>query len=187
MDNRITLPTTEIDFNIVGLTGQDHDTYPGPGQSARYDWMRLYLIGLLAHQTSQCPPTNYRPGTIWFSNSYDALKDSFLFHKSTNYDNFDCLSLSEGIKVGDTYLSNYVDFTINVSCYFYEGIITTDNFNGSVVSIPVSMLVNYHHQEVFLFGNDGKLITDFVFDPATGTVDCSSLSLGDEFVLSFGF
>jgi hypothetical protein len=69
-DNRIRLPATPIDFAAdVGLTGQDHDNYPAPGQ-ARFDWMRIFLQGLLAQQSSDSEPTQYREGTPWLDTSH---------------------------------------------------------------------------------------------------------------------
>lgn len=68
-DHRIRLPGPRIDFqNDVGLTGQTHDDFPAPGQ-ARFDHMRMYLIGLLSCQSGQHPPTQYRDGTLWFDQS----------------------------------------------------------------------------------------------------------------------
>ena len=66
MDNRIKFPATAIDFNEVGVTGQDHDNYPAGSQQARYDWMRMVIIGLLSCQSSDAEPTQYRDGTWWF-------------------------------------------------------------------------------------------------------------------------
>lgn len=66
MDNRMQFPPTLIDFNTVGTTGQDHDNYPAPGQ-ARYDWMRMTIIALLAQQSSSQTPTEYRDGTPWYN------------------------------------------------------------------------------------------------------------------------
>lgn len=69
MDNRIRLPGPKINFaDDVGVTGQDHDDYPEPGQ-ARYDHLRMYLIGLLSNQSGPQPPTQYRDGTVWFDTS----------------------------------------------------------------------------------------------------------------------
>ncbi len=63
MDNRIRFPSAKIDFAVdVGLTDQEHDGFPGPGQPPRYDWMRLFLHGLLSHQSSESEPTEYRSG-----------------------------------------------------------------------------------------------------------------------------
>jgi hypothetical protein len=65
-DNRIRFPSALIDFTTdVGVTGQEHDNYPAPGQ-ARYDWLRMYLLGLLSCQSSHTEPTQFREGTWWF-------------------------------------------------------------------------------------------------------------------------
>jgi len=65
-DQRIRLPGAKINFSTdVGTTGQDHDTFPAPGQ-ARYDHMRMYLLGLLSNQASYSEPTQYREGSFWF-------------------------------------------------------------------------------------------------------------------------
>lgn len=66
-DNRIRLTPAKIDFETqVGETGQDHDNYPGPQKQARFDHLRMYLIGLLSQQSSYDPPTQFRDGTTWF-------------------------------------------------------------------------------------------------------------------------
>jgi len=73
-DNRIRIQAPPIDFeNDVGITGQDHDEFPVPGP-ARYDTMRMFLIGLLASQASYDEPTNYRKGTIWLDLNTFVLK-----------------------------------------------------------------------------------------------------------------
>lgn len=93
-DNRIKYPPTEIDFdNTVGVTGQDHDVYPSSGTQLRYDWMRMAIIGLLANQSSNDPPTEYRTGTVWYKR--DEAK--FLF-----WDGYDWRDLANGIILGAT-------------------------------------------------------------------------------------
>jgi hypothetical protein len=74
-DNRIRFSSTRIDFATdVGLSGQDHDSYPPPGGQARYDHLRMFLIGLLAQQASFQPPTQFRDGTAWFDLNTFTLK-----------------------------------------------------------------------------------------------------------------
>jgi len=74
-DNRVRFPATRIDFiNDVGIASQDHDDYPPPGGQARYDHMRMFLIGLLSHQSSTDEPTQYREGTPWFDLNTNQLK-----------------------------------------------------------------------------------------------------------------
>lgn len=74
-DNRIRLPAGLIDFAAdVGIVSQDHDSYPPPQGQARYDHMRMVLIGLLAQQASFDEPTQYRNGTPWFDLNMNMLK-----------------------------------------------------------------------------------------------------------------
>lgn len=81
-DNRLQFPPTKIDFSDdVGLTGQDHESVPQPGQ-ARYDHILMWMIGLLAHQSSEYSsgtglPNEARVGSIW----YPSDLDSFLYTK----------------------------------------------------------------------------------------------------------
>ena len=74
IDNRIALPPTLIDFALVGTTGQEHDDFPAPAQQPRYDWMRLYLIGLLSNQSATERPTQFRTGTIFYNKSTGAFE-----------------------------------------------------------------------------------------------------------------
>jgi hypothetical protein len=74
-DNRIRFPAPEIDFESdVGVTSQDHDTYPSAGQQARFDHMRIAIIGLLSQQSSYDEPSQYRDGTPWFDLNTMQLK-----------------------------------------------------------------------------------------------------------------
>jgi hypothetical protein len=74
-DNRIRYPSTKIDFvNEVGTTGQDHDSYPAPLQQARFDHLRMTLIGLLSQQSSFSEPTQKREGTPWLDLNNGVLK-----------------------------------------------------------------------------------------------------------------
>lgn len=91
-DNRIRFNTPVIDFDTdVGVTGQSHDTYPSNGSQLRYDWMRMFLIGLLSSQSSYTEPTQYRHGTIWF----DLTTSTFKAYNGTSW-----VDLSELIGVG---------------------------------------------------------------------------------------
>lgn len=74
-NNTIRFPAPEIDFDTqVGTTGQDHDNYPSKLTQARYDWMRLVIIGLLSCQSSDQEPTQYRDGTWWFDLGTNTMK-----------------------------------------------------------------------------------------------------------------
>ena len=73
IDNRIRLSSTKIDFtNDVGVTGQDHDLFPEAGDPFRFDHMRMFLIGLLANQSTNIGyPSNYRIGTMFYDQNND--------------------------------------------------------------------------------------------------------------------
>lgn len=74
-DYRIRFPAPLIDFATdVGLTGQAHDNYPEAGAQARFDHLRLYLIGLLSNQASSATPSEFSDGTIWFDLSENYYK-----------------------------------------------------------------------------------------------------------------
>lgn len=74
-DNRLRLQAPLIDFATqVGLTGQDHDNFAAPDSQVRYDWLRLFLIALLANQSSFEPPIEYREGSQWFDLNELAMK-----------------------------------------------------------------------------------------------------------------
>ena len=95
MNNQITLPWHPINFSFdVGLTGQDHDNYAAQGTFPRYDWMRMVILGLLACQSSNEQPNEYRPGTLWYN-----LQD--LNYKSVFSDTFRDLAYSIHINSAD--------------------------------------------------------------------------------------
>ena len=74
-DNRIRLSSSKIDFeNDVGIASQDHDDYPPPQGQARFDHMRMFLIGVLSQQSSYDEPTQKRDGTPWFDLNTFQLK-----------------------------------------------------------------------------------------------------------------
>lgn len=74
-DNRIRFPAAKLDFaDLVGESGQDHDNYPPPRGQARFDHLRIYLIGLLTQQAAFDAPTQFRDGTAWFDLNTLSLK-----------------------------------------------------------------------------------------------------------------
>jgi hypothetical protein len=76
-DNRIRFPAAKIDFATdVGIASQDHDSYPPAQGQARYDHMRMAVIGLLSQQSSFDEPSQYRDGTPWFDLNDNTLKIS---------------------------------------------------------------------------------------------------------------
>jgi len=100
-DYRLRFPSSKIDFDedVHGdsLDGQDVNEFPSPGQ-ARYDWMRMVVIGLLANQSSLEEPLNYKIGTMWHN-----LND--LFYKY--YDGEDFIELANAIRIGETTLEEW--------------------------------------------------------------------------------
>lgn len=138
-DARIRFPAARVDFvNDVGETSQPHDQYPAPGQQARYDWLRLYLIGLLSNQASALEPTNYREGSLWFDTSID-LSDiippaTFRVRKNNNW-----VSLSEAINLGTSTLQAWYEETVSSLSsiapeLFYAGV--AKNAGSSDIPIP---------------------------------------------------
>lgn len=66
-DNRLRFPPTLIDFAVdVGLSGQDHESFPAASAQPRWDYLLIWFISLLANQSSYDEPTQYRDGTMWF-------------------------------------------------------------------------------------------------------------------------
>ncbi len=107
-DHRIQFPGPKIDFeNDVGLTGQDHDNYPEPGV-ARYDYLRLYLIGLLSNQSGTTEPSQYREGTLWFDKNTDIMK---LYNNGAFDTIAKAISLADSVTLQSWYnqLSSYLE------------------------------------------------------------------------------
>ena len=191
MDNRIRFSPTPIDFaQEVGLTGQDHDVYPKVGQ-ARYDWMRMFLIGLLANQSAEQAPQEYRVGTIW----YDIEAEEFKYHDGISDDIF--VPLSDGIKVtvnGNVKkLSEWietVDTEINngISSATIEG--TAASYT-SVISVPVDLeeVVSKNKIKPVLFKNGALIKPSLVnFDESKENViltGAAILNSGDEYIIIF--
>jgi len=138
-DNRIQFPPTPVDFdNVVGTTGQLHDSFPAGGQAPRYDWMRMVLIGLLANQSSADEPTQRRTGTTWFNRTKDALE---IFTGSGFVDLAQVLELAaastDGSTAQVTLASWYADVKAAIASirprFTFSGISSAD----SVSAIPV--------------------------------------------------
>jgi len=178
-DNRIKLPAPEIDFtNDVGITGQDHDLYPAPDTQARFDWLRLYLIGLLACQSSHgVEPSNYRAGTLWYDIDEAAYQ---------HFDGSDWEDLAKAITVptADT-------ASTEMSLYDWAGIISSriDSFHhtavfsgvanadASVINIPTSAqeIAGEDGMHPFLYKN-GLLIDPRLTNFNTGCPTCVELT-----------
>jgi len=180
-DYRILFPSTKVDFNNdVGTTGQDHDDYPSPDTQARYDWMRLYLIGLLSCQASEDQPTNYRTGTPWFSLAQMAYK----YFDGSNFEH-----ISKGILVPDDVtdedsLGNLHDWAQAVTSKV-DSITRRAVFSGearsdsSVINMPASVqaVAAENDNRPFVYKN-GKLQDPRLTDFNSGCPTCIEL-LGD--------
>lgn len=133
-DNRIRLTPTKIDFTAdVGVTGQDHDSYPPPQGQARFDHMRMFLIGLLAQQSSYDEPTQKREGTTWFDLNELAVK-IFINSQWVNY--------SDAIKIGSGTLTDWCAEVSNSIISIFPDVV----FNGictvagtDQISIPTAL------------------------------------------------
>lgn len=161
-DYRLRFPPTSIDFenDVFGgsSNGQDIESYPQPGQ-ARFDWMRIVVIGLLANQSSYLEPLNYRIGTIWMN-----LNDGF--YKYFNGEGF--AEISDAIRIGSSNLSdwsNYIESNIGK-------VTETGSFSGTAsttytteINVPSSLsAVAAYDNNIPIMYKNGSLI-DFRLTP----------------------
>lgn len=195
IDHRIRFDASLIDFaNDVGLSGQAHDNYPAPNQQARYDWMRMFLIGLLSCQSSTDPPAQYREGTPWFD-----LKDETLKIRR----NGAWVSVAEAIKLADTDAPND-PFTLQDwynevqsairslrSELFFQGTVTS--INATLIPIPTSLQGFIQSNSRPFVYVDGVLINPTTTslqpgpNPTAINVPSGSLPQGSEFVVVIKF
>lgn len=180
-DNRIRFSAARIDLETeVGLTGQDHDNYPAPGEQARYDWMKIFLIGLLSCQASYTAPTQYRDGTLW----YDLTNTCYKMWSGSAW-----VNLADAIAIGDTNLSdwyNSVSDTITdmAPTMTFSGICTTDG--STIITIPASIVPKIQAtHKAFIFKNgiledprNNELLT-----PTINLVNGAALNSGDTFTI----
>jgi hypothetical protein len=157
-DNRVRLPASKIDFtNDVGVAGQDHDTYPPPQGQARFDHMRMFLIGLLAQQSSYQEPTQYRDGTPWFDLNTMQLK----VRMNNDWRSYAEIIVLEEDAEGTTTLADWFD-SVALSL---GGLAPEIVFNGSAaaddqdnIGIPESLRVHlYSDSRPFVYKN-GQLL-----------------------------
>lgn len=151
-DYRIRFPSSLIDFNseVYGGSsdGQDINNFPEPGQ-ARYDWMRMVIIGLLANQSSVEEPINYKIGSLWMN-----LNDKFFKY----FDGTTFADLAKAIKIDNTTLDDWskiIDNSIGkvTEEATFSGVI--DKTNITEISIPTSALIvaSYHNNHPVLYLN----------------------------------
>jgi len=152
-DYRIRFPSAKIDFDedVHGGSpdGQDVNDFPEPGQ-ARYDWMRMVVIGLLANQSSEEEPLNLKIGSLWFN-----LNDEFFKY----FDGNDWAELANAIRIGETNLkewSELVDETVGkvTEAASFTGVADANNITE--IDIPDSALAaaSYDNNHPILYKND---------------------------------
>lgn len=178
-DNRIRYPASVIDFvDSVGITGQDHDTYPAPTQ-ARYDWMRMTLIGLLSSQSSYTEPTQYREGTPWFDLNSNTLK----YRKGNAW-----VSASDVISLGDSYtLTDFFEEYQSLGLGPQTKFSNTASSTLSTIEIPsniIAVIDDYTSlvAEVFI---DGLMVSPDNISISQGQINLSNtiVPIGSEYVV----
>lgn len=183
-DNRLRFPPTLIDFaNDVGTTGQDHDNYPQAGTAARFDHMRMYCIALLAQQSSNQPPTEYRIGTPWLDTQTMTLKiwDGYEWAPYPTV-----LELESGLTLDEWYQSVSGPLTSLSPEITYSGSVSSPSVG--FVTIPSSVRSQIRSDSrAFVYRNglllDPRLTT---IEPNHASVRLNGITLvsGDEFTVS---
>ncbi len=183
-DNRLRFPSTRIDFEMdVGVAGQDHDSFPAPGQ-ARYDHMRLFLIALLAQQASFDEPSQYRDGTPWFDLNTFTLK----IRSGSEWVSYaDTIALTEPDDDGQVVtLANWYasvkDALVGISPeVVFSGSCTVDGVN--VIPIPDSVQSALNSESRVFCYIGGALVNphncSLVGSPTPTTIRLSNIVLND--------
>jgi hypothetical protein len=134
-DYRIRFDAPRIDFdNNVGNLSQDIDNYPQPNSQARYDHMRMVILGLLANQASENEPSQYREGSLWFDLKTEELK----IRKGENWvDISESISLGEDLSLKSWYESTSESLKSIKSEIIYHGTV----ISLGITSIPIPQTV----------------------------------------------
>lgn len=185
MDNRIRFGPVTIDFaNSVGLTGQDHDDYPPPQGQARFDHLRMYLIGLLSQQSSADEPIQKRVGTPWFDINTMSLKIW-----SDGWKPYSDAILIPGIDVSLTDWIAQAEQTLNSIWpeLFFGGICTVDG--TSDIPIPLQIRPQIFPQSKAFVTVNGEALDprEIIFigsPPATVRLTTIELEVNDKFTVS---
>ncbi len=190
-DHNIRLQPTKINFlEDVGITGQNHDNYPPEGGPVRFDHMRMFLIGLLAQQSSYSEPTEKRAGTPWFDLNYGILR---LWNGDVWKLYSQAIPLSEDSEGNVTTLYEWFESTVaSLSSLapeiIFNGISSANNVSS--IGIPESLRSQlYSDSRPFVYIN-GALV-----DPRNTRLEPSSLptsvllvddvlNTGDKFTIS---
>lgn len=184
-DNRIRFSSTLIDFNTeVGVTGQDHDNYPAPGQQPRYDWLRLFLIGLLSNQSSFTQPSQCREGTLWFDLNTSTIK---IFSNNTWVPLADAVAVHQNDDGSIVTLSDFYTLTSSLVNFKPGATFGGESTNDSVAIIPIPASLQQ-------FGGDGSRpfvwIDGLLIDPRdceyTAAVNPTSIRLLNGVALQSG-
>ena len=193
-DNRLRLPPAKIDFATdVGETGQDHDNYPPPQGQARFDHLRMYLISLLAQQSSYDPPTQYRDGTVWFD-----LNDATLKIRLNNEwrQIADAISVQQFGGLSNLSLTQFANQVLQIlpnitPDIVFNGIST--NNNVSVIPIPSSLRSSIGSQSrpfVYINGvlmDPRNTTLQPVVEPAQITIVGRVMNVGDTFTVAIRY
>ncbi len=190
-DNRIRFPAPKINFESdVGFVGGEHENYPAPGQ-ARFDWMRMYLIGLLSNQSSFDEPTERRPGTIWLDLNTVSLKICLLADDGSLY----WTPLSQALAVPSSIgTESFAEWAARIELRMtgaapeasFNGVAATDN--ATEIPVPTSLQdhvdLQKHHPWVWV---NGILLdtryTRFVTVASIELAEDAGMSNGDTFTV----
>lgn len=153
-DYRIRFPSAKIDFDedVHGgsPSNQEIDSYPEPGTQARYDWMRMTIIGLLANQSSEEEPINYKIGSFWFN-----LNDMYMKY----FDGSVWTEIANAIRIDETSLkewSELVDETVGkvTEAASFTGVAQANNIVEIDVPSEALQSVAYSNNHPVLYKND---------------------------------
>lgn len=186
-DFRIRFPAPKIDFDTeVGPTNTDIDDYPPPQGQARFDHMRLVLMGLLAQQASFSEPTIFADGTPWFDLNSFTLKISM---------NGAWVSYTQAIALEDdgagnvVTLANWYD-TVALAISSLAAEITfsgSSTTNGIVlIDIPTSLQSFLEDDSRALVYKNGLLLDPRIITIESGTtirITGDTLDIGDTFTV----
>lgn len=183
-DNRIRFSSTKIDFDTeVGNLGQDIDNYPAPGSQARFDWMRMVILGLLSNQSSLNEPTQKRDGTIWFD------LNTMSFKVWTN-DQWNLLSVAIPLTVDtDNNVVTLQDWFADVSSAI-AGLSQELSFSGSCSANNINTITIPESLRNSLYGDSRPIvyINGLLIDPRNTRLDSveipTAIRLTNEFLNS---
>lgn len=161
-DYRIRFPSTLVDFTEdVGTTGQEHDSYPAPGQQARYDHIRLYLLGLLSNQSSNAAPVNYREGTIWNDISDSAIGPNLKIRRNNQWESLSkSILVNPELSLDQWYQEATMALTSLAPELFFSGVVVSNA--ASDIPIPARFIRHIYEDTrafVTINGSADKLST----------------------------